>query len=265
MSPTVLGSRRARLTAQRRVKLVALFVAGAGLAGGALTAGQGALASKPVTSAKSIVLGKTRNYPDPACMRSRSCQVIARVSGIQMAADGVRQPFRVPEDGQLVAWWLRLPRLSGSQIKSFNRLFGGAPEARVAVLRRGIRDRYRLLRQSDSVQLQDKLGSKRRARFRLSTPLAVKEGDYIGISAVTWMPSFAVGLNSAGNRWLASRGRSRCRTPSSREVNRFKRYYKQNDAQLQTSTAKSWQCSYETARLIYWARIVPGEATPAQN
>ena len=46
------------------------------------------------------------------------------------------------------------------------------------------------------------------------------------------MPSFAVGLSASGNSWLASRPKSRCTTPSSRNVKRFERYYKHNDAQL---------------------------------
>lgn len=255
----------------RTVKIAAAMVGVAVLAASAVAADRGrdgstgdakSSGSHRATSAKSIILGKTKNYPDPACANARTCQVVARVTGIQMAADGVRRPFQVPEDGQLVSFWLRLPNLTESQIKSFNKLFGGEPAARVAVLRHGVRARYRLVRQSDTFPLKDELGSKGRVTFRLSQPLEVKKGDFIGVSAVTWLPSFAVGLRAAGNFWLASRPQSRCETPSSRDMKRFERYYKRNDAQLQTSTAKTYECTYQTARLIYWARIVPGEPQP---
>ncbi|MEX0993243.1 MAG: hypothetical protein WDZ37_04525 [Solirubrobacterales bacterium] len=244
----------------KTVKIAAAMVGAAVLAASAVAADRGN--DHRAAGAKSIILGKTKNYPDPACANSRTCQVVARVTGVQMAADGVRRPFQVPEDGQLVSFWLQLPKLTESQVKSFNKLFGGEPEARVAVLRHGVRTRYRLVRQSESFPLKDELGSKGRVTFRLSQPLEVKKGDFIGVSAVTWLPSFAVGLRAAGNFWLASRPKSRCETPSSRNMKRFERYYKRNDAQLQTSTAKPYECTYQTARLIYWARIVPGEPEP---
>src|SRR5688500_12712112 len=60
-------------------------------------------------AAVSIVLGKTANYPQSGCPETRGCEVIARVTGIQMKADGLEHPFRVPVDGQLVSWWLKLP------------------------------------------------------------------------------------------------------------------------------------------------------------
>ena len=256
------------LMTSRTVKIAAAMAGAAVLAATAVAADRSDDRRPGAGAAKSIVLGKTKNYPDAACANARTCQVIARVTGVQMAADGMRRPFEVPEDGQLVSWWLRLPKLTDSQIKSFNKLFGGDPSARVVVLRHGIRSRYRLVKQSDTVELRDKLGSKGRVTLRLAQPLEVKKGDVIGVSAVTWMPSFAVGLSAAGNNWLASRPHARCQTPSSRDIKRFKRYYKHSDAQLETSTAKPYECTYQTARLIYWARIVPtatqqpGSTTP---
>ena len=82
-------------------------------------------------------------------------------------------------------------------------------------------------------------------------------GDYIGLTAVTWIPAFAVNLDAAGNSWLASRPKRRCETPSSTRPKRFAEYYRRNDAHLESSTAKLYECTYQTARLLYWARIVP--------
>ena len=47
-----------------------------------------------------------------------------------MKADGMDHPFRVPIDGQLVSWWLKLPELRETQLRSVPELFGGNPAAR---------------------------------------------------------------------------------------------------------------------------------------
>jgi len=215
-------------------------------------------ATQPHASAsKSIVLGKTPDYPASGCPAADACEVVARVTGIQMTAGGVDHPFRSPVDGQLVAWWLKLPTMRENQISTFNSLFGGDPAARIVVLRRGIRGRFRLVRQSETQLLRPDLGAKGRVRYRLSQPLQVKEGDYIGLTAVTWVPAFAVNLEAAGNEWLASRPQRRCATPSSSRPKRFKEYYRRTDAHLEASTAQDYRCTYQTARLLYWARIVP--------
>jgi hypothetical protein len=213
-------------------------------------------------ASRSIVLGKTTNYPESGCPDTRRCEVIARVTGVQMRADGVEHPFRVPNDGQLVAWWLKLPRMRRSQVNSFSELFGGGPAARITVLRRGKRGRFRLIRQSSTEVLRRHLGARGRARFRLAEPLLVKEGDYVALSAVTWVPAFAVGLDPVNDTWLASRPKDRCDTPASSDPDRFARYYRQTDAHLEPSTVKHYRCLYQTARLLYWARLEPEEGEP---
>jgi hypothetical protein len=229
------------------------------LAGAVLVCAATAIAAvQPQGSAsKSIVLGKTPSYPDSGCPATDACEVVARVTGIQMKAAGVDHPFRSPVSGQLVAWWLKLPQMRSTQIQTFNSLFGGEPAARIVVLRRGVRGRFRLVRQSATQPLRGDLGASGRVRYRLAQPLRVKEGDYIGLTAVSWVPAFAVNLDAAGNEWLASRPKRRCSTPSSTRPKRFKEYYRRNDAQLQSSTAQQYRCTYQTARLLYWARIVP--------
>lgn len=209
---------------------------------------------------KSIVLGKTANYPDPGCPAAATCEVVAKVTGIQMMADGAEHPFRAPRSGTIVAWWLKLPDLNEMQLRSFNSFFGGDPSARLAVLRRGNRGRFRLVRQSPTQSLKADLGKRGRVRYKLAQPLRVQEGDYVGLTAVTWVPAFSVNLDGTQNYWLASRPRSRCDTPSSRDPKKFANYYKRNQAHLQSSTAIPYQCTYRTARLLYWARIVPDPA-----
>ena len=209
------------------------------------------------SAARSVVLGKTPTYPESGCPGTTNCEVVARVTGIQMTAGGVDHPFRSPVDGQLVAWWLKLPDMRPSQVQTFNSLFGGDPAARVTVLRRGLRGRFRLVRQSETQPLKADLGANGRVRYRLNPPLRVKEGDYVGLTAITWVPAFAVNLDAAGNEWLASRPKRRCATPSSSRPRRFKEYYRTSDAHLEASTAQEYRCNYQTARLLYWGRVVP--------
>jgi hypothetical protein len=228
----------------------------------ALAAAAGVAFAAAPTASRSVVLGKTQNYPASGCPDSKGCEVVARVTGIQMKADGVDHPFRAPSDGQVAAWWLKLPAMKGTQVRSFSDLFGGAPSARLSILRRGKRGRVRLVRQSGTEQLQSHLGGKGRVRFKLAEPLRVKKGDYVGLTAITWIPAFAVGLDPEGDSWLASRPDRRCSTPSSRNPKRFARYYRRSDAHARTSTVKQYRCLYRTARLLYWARLVPDETTP---
>ncbi len=228
------------------------------------SAGAIATAAKaPQQTPKSIVLGKTATYPVSGCPDPSKCEVVARVTGIQMMADGVSHPFRVPKTGTLVSWWLKLPKLQTTQMRSFNTFFGGDPAARIAVLRRGKRGRFRLVGQGETQSLKADLGTPGRARYKLAQPLRVQAGDYIGLTAVTWVPAFAVNLDGTQNYWLASRARSRCDTPSSKDPKRFAAYYKGSQAHLVPSTAKLYQCTYQTARLLYWARIVPDPVAPA--
>lgn len=209
---------------------------------------------------QSIVLGKTSEYPSSGCPDTDKCEVVARVTGIQMTAAGVVHPFRAPTNGQIVSWWLKLPKLHRTQLSSFTELFGGRPAAQISILRRGERGRVRLVRQSPVEQLREHLGAKGRVRFKLAEPLRIKEGDYVGLTAVTWIPAFAVGLGSDTDAWLASRPERRCDTPSSRDPDRFAAYYRLNDAHAEPSTVRHYKCLYRTARLLYWARMVPDEA-----
>ena len=81
---------------------------------------------------------RPRTTPIPGCPAPDACEVVARVTGIQMTCCGRRSPFPgSPASGQLVAWWLKLPELRSRRSSTFNGLFGGEPAARIAVLRRG--------------------------------------------------------------------------------------------------------------------------------
>jgi hypothetical protein len=216
-----------------------------------------ALAANAATGPEAIVLGKTSHTPASGCPATRGCQVVARLTGIQLSADGSGHPFLSPVKGRVIAWWLRLPQLRDSQMKSFSDLFGGAPAVRLSILRRVRHGHFRLVRQSATQTLSDYHGQKLWPFFSLPEPLQVNRGDYVGLTAVTWVPAFAVGLDSAGNSWLASRPKRRCNIPSSTDPKRFAAYYQATDAHAQAGSVKDYKCLYRTARLLYWALVVP--------
>src|SRR3954453_19897510 len=97
------------------IRLTAALVAALALVIGAIAvtdAGAGG-----ASSAASVVLGKTAVYPSSGCPNPDKCEVVARVTGIQMKAEGTDHPFRSPITGKLVAWWLKLPRLHSTQVQ----------------------------------------------------------------------------------------------------------------------------------------------------
>ena len=216
-----------------------------------------AIAANAAPGPDAIVLGKTSHYPESGCPGTRGCQVVARLTGLQLSADGSGHPFLSPVNGQVVAWWLKLPQLSNPQFKSFSDLFGGAPTARLAILRRVRHGHFRLVRESANQPLSNYHGQKLWPRFTLPQPLRIKRGDYVGLTAVTWVPAFAVGLDSAGNSWLASRPKRRCSIPSSADSKRFAAYYRTSDVHTGPGTVRDYKCLYRTARLLYWALVVP--------
>lgn len=203
-------------------------------------AGDGArAAAKP----RVIELGRGQGSPRPSC--PRSCEAIGRVTGYQVLAGGRRRLYRAPADGKIVAWSITLARPRLSQIRFFNDFYGSPPRARLAILRPGARNRFRLTGQSHSVDLTRYLGQ--RPVFALQQPLTVKRGYFIALTVPTWAPAFATGL-SLDNAWRASRPRRRCRD------------VKRRDAQQQRKSLRAYGCVYATARLLYTATMV---ATPA--
>ena len=61
-------------------------------------------------------------------------------------------PFQVPRSGKIVAFTVSLGKPDAMQVRSFNSTYGGPPQVRISVLRRGdkrkTRLNHRLLRQS---------------------------------------------------------------------------------------------------------------------
>jgi hypothetical protein len=212
-------------------------------------------------AARAKILGKTAKTPKPSCPTpdvrfppaAKQCQVQARVTGFQKSVDGRRGVFKVQSTGHLVAWKVALSKPSSDERKFFERNlsspdFGSRATARLAVLRKSDRKKYKLTKQSPVVELNPYLGES--PVFTLTEPLRVKRGDVVGLTAPTWITNFAHdGPVSRQNSWVASRGSKKCEG----EENLLEK----SKPHQKVDTVRKYGCIYRRARLLYWAYFVP--------
>jgi hypothetical protein len=239
VSPTA-ASTRARWAS---LVLPALVLAGA--LGLALALGP----PDPADAAKARVLGKTRQDPKPSCPRN-PCEAVGSVTGFQQEANGEQRPFKIRQDGHIVAWSLDLSKPDRSQRDFFgdfyeDNQFGKDPAAELAILKPQGDSEFKLKRHSPVVDLGSDLG--RMPLFTLNAPLRVKKGDVVGLTIPTWLPNFAVEL-SRENSWRASRAPKKCENENDIREGRPLR---------EVGKSRRFGCEYETARLLYWAYFVP--------
>ena len=193
----------------------------------------------------------------PSC--PATCQAVGKTTGFQTSITGARNPFVVRSRGRLVAWSIKTGAPSTkpnpdnnnqSDYDFFTKTFGGAPKARISVLK-PIRKKikaghpiYKLKAQSPVEDLSQFLGQT--TTFTLVAPLRVKPNNIVALTVPTWAPAFAIN-QSANTRWQASRKRGKCN----------------NTADLLAGTPqetlggeRAYGCTYNTARLLYSATVV---------
>jgi hypothetical protein len=195
-------------------------------------------------------LGRTDRTPAPACPRT-PCEAVGKVTGFQLTADGRRGAFRARQDGTLVAWAIKLSKPNKEQRDFFGDFyssseFGTKPTARISVIKKIERKRYKLKRQSPVVELASALGT--RQVFTLTEPLRINDGEFLALTIPTWSPSFAINLSGKRNVWRASRGKNKCERRS--DIKNSKPHQK-------TGSTRQYGCDYRTARLLYWGYYVP--------
>jgi hypothetical protein len=203
------------------------------------------------------VIGKTKKTPPPSCPAKKThgdCSVIGSVTGFMIKADGKRAPFHVFKDGHIVAWAIDVSKPNKDERNTFRSLFhngtfGGHPSARISVLKGQGHHKYKLLRQSPTIDLNSSLGQKE--VVTLDHPLPVRKGQVIGISTPTWASNFAF-AKSADNQWRASRRKSRCNVDQDHVSN-----IKKSRPQQKVGSIRPYACLYGGARLLYWAYFVP--------
>jgi hypothetical protein len=186
-----------------------------------------------------------------------NCLVEARVTGFQNTIGKLRNPFVVPSRGQLLAWSIKLGKPRKPDRRSFNEAFGGS-QARLAVLRKVPKTsnpvRYKLIRQSPLEDLAPFFGST--TTFSLTTPLAVKRGDVVGLTIPTWAPAFAVSQGSS-TKWTASRRATKKRGGCTEDDGRAN--VDAGGPQMKKGTQRPYGCRYNGARLLYSATFAPAD------
>lgn len=198
-------------------------------------------------SAAVVEMGATQPRLTPSC--PANCQAVGRVSGYQVAQGPRRNPFLVRRRGKIVAFSLQLGIPSAEQITYFNDLFGGAPQARVSVLRPEGSRRYVLSGHSRLFELDRYFGTT--PTFALDRPLTVRPKYIVAVTVPTWAPAFGVGLANE-EAWRSSRADDRCDD------------VRQEAAQQRRGSQRTYGCLYRTARLLYTASLVP-DPTPAET
>jgi hypothetical protein len=186
----------------------------------------------------------------------QNCLVEARVTGFQRSIGEVRNPFVVPERGEIVAWSVKLGKPRKADRRAFNREFG-ASVARISVLRRvkGSKSppRYKLLRQGPAEDLGPFFGST--TTFTLTTPMPVGRGDIVALTIPSWAPAFAVGQGGA-TRWVASRRPTEKRGGCTTEGGFAN--VEAGSPQQKKGSQRPYGCTYDSARLLYSATFVAG-------
>lgn len=211
--------------------------------------------------ARTIVLGKVDSVARPSCpgrivnnVEVEPCRVEGHISGFQVMAGGVPNPYEVPFDGKIVAWSISLARPSRKdtakttdEVGFFNDFLGSPAKARIGVLRRleGSKPpRYKLLRQSPLEILNPYFGST--PIFALEHPLTVLRENVVALTVPTWAPMFAFNV-AEDNTWRGSRPSGKCSSRSD---------IQNGHPQQGVGKVKTYGCYYSAARLLYTATIV---------
>lgn len=203
-----------------------------------------ALALPQAASAKVVELGSKIPRATVSC--PANCQAIGRVTGYQGRGGAVRNPFVIPRAGKIVAFTIRLGQPDATQERFFEDLYGGPPQVRLSILRKGdkrrTRNDHRLLAQSPAFRVDSYFGTA--PTFVLNKPLRVRAKNIVAITVPTWAPAFAVGLQR-DHWWRSSRTKGRCEN------------VRQTAHQTRLMSVKVFGCTYFTARLYYTATYVP--------
>lgn len=236
---------------------------------------------------RAIVLGKTKSNPKPNCPTPRElengpvppnredefCQVNGDVTGFQRSVDGKKGLFRVPSDGHLVAWSVRLSKPDKDERNTFgglarNERYGEKPTMGISVLRKTEGQKYRLMRKSPVMTVQNYYGEQ--PVFTLDKPLRVNQGNIVAMSTLTWLPNLAAKNQRKNTTWVGSRtqkkfpdanpgdGVKSCDLPENlSEDERGPYFFANSSAHKKVGSERRYGCEYRRARLMYWAYFVP--------
>jgi hypothetical protein len=212
----------------------------------ASTCALGAAAS--TASAKLYEIGESATPVTVSC--PENCRVVTRTTALQVATDGRTYPTAVPANGRIVGLTVQLGSLTTSQIRFFNRTYGGTPRVQLTVLSQDSRQKpkrfFTAKAQSEIFRVTDYMGTT--AQFPLETSLEVRRGDFLALTVPTWAPVLAIDL-ARNFGWRASRAGD-CDDLSTQT------------AQQILDREAQYKCLYQTAKLTYTATMI---STPRTN
>ncbi len=178
--------------------------------------------------------------PEPSCPRS-PCFAVSRTTGYQAKVGTNRGLLRVPKNGRIVAWTIRLSKPGPRQVQFFNQRLGGPASAGLSILRPGKRLFGRVVAQSPVVMLEPFFGQT--VQFPLETTIPVKKNSIVALTVPTWAPALATNLG-ADTSWRASRPAGECDDTSTQT------------AQTDLRDLAQYRCLYQRVRLTYTATLV---------
>jgi len=203
-------------------------------------------------------IGKTAHTPRPSCPSpsgsfppKKGCQALGEVTGFQKKADGKKNLMQVPAQGKIVGWSVDLAKPDKKERDFFERVLGenaadGAPTARIALLSKADGKKYRLRAQSPRMNLNGLLGEEQ--TFTLNNPITAQKKWIVALTTPTWVPNFAHDYGGS-DRWMASRTRKRC--------DGQKNLTEHSSPHTGVGSTRVYACTYNDARLLYWAYFVP--------
>ena len=200
-------------------------------------------------SGRVVQLGEAEPaLPSSTCPED-PCLALYQATGYQESAENSKErPYVVRRDGKVLAFTVKLGKLTREQIGFFDGKFGTPASARISILsrgkKRGKRNQHRLLARSEVFSLRRYFGSS--ATFVLEEPLAVERGNVVAITVPTWAPILA-GEQEKATEWRSSRRRGRCGTSERLAP----------PAPQGLGSVARWGCNYSEARLLYTATYVP--------
>lgn len=227
---------------------------GAALVVAALTVGSAgnANADSSVRAKKTKVLGDIGKLPDALC--PQNCSALAIVSGYQAEIDGIRNPYRIPFNGHVLRWKIKLGSVTKSQRNFFQKRFGKSPKAGISILKKvkvAGKTKYKLLKRGPVVGLNQYLGET--ASIKLEKRIAVKKGWYVALTVPTWAPALArVKTDAKPSKpdltysWRASREPDTCeQTPNMQN----------SEPQTKTKSKRSYGCKFSAEQLLYHVKV----------
>jgi hypothetical protein len=191
-------------------------------------------------------VGEFTDQPFPEAGCPNNCQAVGHVSGYQVQIGTHKNPYLIKKAGKIVAFTVHLGKPDAQQTQFFTNLFGGAPQARLSILKKPKNDKrgtndLRLLAQSQVFDLGNYLGSS--PTFALDKPIAIQPESIIALTVPTWAPAFAINLGP-DQAWRSARPKNDCNGTS-------------QVAHQALNKVRSYDCFYRTARLLYSATFIP--------